>query len=63
MLCVASIQIAYAEPEFSFEFGSFGSGEGKFKSPSGLALDRGSNLLSEEPAWYPCCGRVGLRNL
>ena len=45
MISVTSLQIAYAEPEFSFEFGSFGSGEGKFKSPSGLALDRGSDLL------------------
>ena len=45
MISVTSLQIAYAEPEFSFEFGSFGSGEGKFKSPSGLTLDRGSDLL------------------
>jgi len=43
MISVTSLQIAYAEPEFSFEFGSFGSGE--VKSPSGLALDRGSDLL------------------
>jgi len=42
---VASSQMASAELSFSLEFGSFGSSEGKFKSPSGLALDRESNLL------------------
>jgi len=41
----ASSQMISAEPLFSLEFGSFGSGEGKFKSPSGLALDTGSDLL------------------
>ena len=40
-----SIQESFAEPSFSVEFGSFGTGEGKFKIPSGLALDTGSNLL------------------
>jgi len=41
----ASSQTVYAEPSFSDEFGSFGTGDGKFKSPSGLALDKGSDLL------------------
>jgi len=41
----ASSQIVYAEPSFSLEFGSFGTDEGEFKSPSGLALDAGSDLL------------------
>ncbi len=41
----ASSQIAVAEASFSLEFGSFGTGDGKFKSPSGLALDTGNNLL------------------
>ena len=41
----ASSQMIFAAPEFSLEFGSFGTGDGKFKSPSGLALDTGSNLL------------------
>jgi sugar lactone lactonase YvrE len=41
----ASSQMVFAAPEFSLEFGSFGTGDGKFKSPSGLALDTGSNLL------------------
>jgi sugar lactone lactonase YvrE len=40
-----SSQTISAEPEFSDEFGSFGTGEGKFKEPMGLALDTGSNLL------------------
>jgi len=30
---------------FSLEFGSFGTDKGEFKSPSGLALDAGSDLL------------------
>jgi DNA-binding beta-propeller fold protein YncE len=41
----ASSQQIFAQPEFSEEFGSFGTGDGKFKSPSGLALDTGTNLL------------------
>jgi len=41
----ASSQIVVAEPSFSLEFGSFGTGDGKFKSPSGLAIDTGNNLL------------------
>jgi len=42
---VASSQTVSAELSFSLEFGSFGDDEGEFKSPSGLALDRGSDLL------------------
>ena len=42
---IASSQMVFAEPEFEEEFGSFGTGDGKFKGPSGLALDTGSNLL------------------
>jgi DNA-binding beta-propeller fold protein YncE len=42
---VASSQMVFAEPSFSLEFGSFGTGDGKFKAPSGLALDTGNNLL------------------
>jgi hypothetical protein len=38
-----SSQTISAEPSFSMEFGSFGTGDGKFKAPSGLALDTGSN--------------------
>jgi DNA-binding beta-propeller fold protein YncE len=41
----ASSQMIFAQPEFSLEFGSFGTGDGKFKGPSGLALDTGTNLL------------------
>ncbi|MFZ8923003.1 MAG: hypothetical protein ACO2Y0_08630, partial [Nitrosopumilaceae archaeon] len=42
---VASSPNVHAQADFSLEFGSFGAGDGKFKSPSGLALDTGSNLL------------------
>jgi DNA-binding beta-propeller fold protein YncE len=42
---VASSQMISASPSFSLEFGSFGTGDGKFKAPSGLALDTGNNLL------------------
>jgi sugar lactone lactonase YvrE len=42
---VASSQMTFAEPEFSLEFGSFGTGDGDFKAPSGLALDTGTDLL------------------
>jgi len=42
---VASSQMVSAELSFSLEFGSFGTTEGKFKSPSGLAFDRGNDLL------------------
>jgi len=42
---VASSQTVSAELSFSLEFGSFGTTEGKFKSPSGLAFDRGNDLL------------------
>ena len=41
----ASSQTIFAEVEFSLEFGSFGTGDGKFKAPSGLALDTGNDLL------------------
>jgi len=42
---ITSSQMVSAELSFSLEFGSFGTDEGEFKSPSGLALDRGSDLL------------------
>jgi len=42
---ITSSQTVSAELSFSLEFGSFGTTEGKFKSPSGLALDTGSGLL------------------
>jgi DNA-binding beta-propeller fold protein YncE len=42
---IASSQMISAASSFSLEFGSFGTGDGKFKAPSGLALDTGSNLL------------------
>ena len=42
---ITSSQMASAELSFSLEFGSFGTTEGKFKAPSGLAFDRGNDLL------------------
>ena len=42
---ITSSQMVSAELSFSLEFGSFGTTEGKFKSPSGLAFDRGNDLL------------------
>ncbi|HUU49295.1 MAG TPA: fibronectin type III domain-containing protein, partial [Nitrosopumilaceae archaeon] len=41
----SSSQMVLAEPEFSDKFGSIGSTDGKFKSPSGLALDTGADKL------------------
>jgi len=38
-------QMVFAEPEFALEFGSFGTTDGKFKEPSGLALDTGADKL------------------
>ena len=38
-------QMAFAQPEFVLEFGSFGTTDGKFKEPSGLAFDSGANKL------------------
>jgi len=43
-LLLVSPGLAFAL-SFSLEFGSFGTTEGKFKSPSGLAFDRGNDLL------------------
>jgi len=41
----SSSQMVFAEPKFSDEFGSIGSTDGKFKSPSGLALDTDNDKL------------------
>ena len=40
-----SSNLVQGQADFSLEFGSFGTGDGKFKGPTGLALDTGSNLL------------------
>jgi len=40
-----SSQMAMADLSFSLKFGTSGSGDGKFNSPSGLALDTSNNLL------------------
>ena len=45
MLCVASIQIAYAEPEFAFKFGSLGTDNDELNNPTDLILDKnGKNV-------------------
>ena len=38
-LCIASIQFAYAEPEFSFEFGTTGTGNDEFDNPTDVIID------------------------
>ncbi|MEX0862018.1 fibronectin type III domain-containing protein, partial [Nitrosopumilus sp.] len=44
-LCIASIQIVYAEPEFAFEFGSIGTGDDKFDNPTDVVVDKnGKNI-------------------
>ncbi|MDX1441516.1 MAG: fibronectin type III domain-containing protein, partial [Nitrosopumilaceae archaeon] len=40
-----SSQMVFAEPDFTLEFGSFGTADGRFKAPSGLALDTDTDLL------------------
>ena len=40
-----SSEMAMAELTFSLKFGTLGTGEGKFKAPSGMALDTSTNLL------------------
>ncbi len=44
-LCIASIQFAYAEPEFSFKFGTTGTGDDEFDGPADVILDKnGKNI-------------------
>ncbi|MGY5144310.1 MAG: fibronectin type III domain-containing protein, partial [Candidatus Nitrosopumilus sp. bin_32a] len=44
-LCIVSIQFAYAEPEFSFEFGTSGTGNGQLNNPTDVILDKnGKNI-------------------
>ena len=38
--CVISIQFAYAEPEFSFEFGTTGTGNDEFDNPTDVIVDK-----------------------
>jgi len=45
VLCIASIQIAYAEPEFAFKFGSSGTDNDELDNPTDLILDKnGKNV-------------------
>ena len=44
-LCIVSIQFAYAEPEFSFKFGTTGTGDDEFDEPIDVILDKnGKNI-------------------
>jgi len=44
-LCLVSIQFAYAEPEFSFKFGTTGTGNGQLNNPTDVILDKnGKNI-------------------
>jgi len=44
-LCFASIQMAYAEPEFSFKFGSTGTDDDEFNNPIDIILDKNANKI------------------
>jgi len=45
MLCITFIQIAYAEPEFAFKFGSLGTDNDELNNPTDLILDKnGKNI-------------------
>jgi len=40
-----SLQIAYAEPEFSFKFGSTGTDDDEFDNPTDIILDKNANKI------------------
>ena len=45
MLCIASIQIAHAEPEFAFKFGTSGSDNDELDTPMDVVMDKnGKNI-------------------
>jgi len=45
VLCIASIQTAYAEPEFVFKFGSTGTDDDELDNPTDVILDKnGKNI-------------------
>ena len=45
-LCIASIQIGYAEPEFSLKFGSTGTGNDEFDNPTDILVsDNGRSIF------------------
>ena len=45
VLCIVSIQIAYAEPEFVFKFGSTGTDDDELDNPTDVILDKnGKNI-------------------
>ena len=44
-LCLVSIQFAYAEPEFSFKFGTTGTGDEELNNPTDVIVDKnGKNI-------------------
>ena len=44
-LCFASLQIAHAEPEFSFKFGSTGTDDDEFDDPTDVIVDKNGNKI------------------
>ncbi len=44
-LCLISIQFAYAEPEFSFKFGTTGSGDGNLNNPTDVIVDKNGKSI------------------
>ena len=45
MICIASIQLAYAQPELAFKFGSTGTGNDEFDNPTDIVVDKnGKNI-------------------
>jgi len=44
-ICIASIQFAYAEPEFSFEFGTTGTGNDEFDNPTDVIVDKNGKKI------------------
>ncbi len=44
-LCLVSIQFSYAEPEFSFKFGTSGTGNGQLNNPTDVILDKNAKNI------------------
>ena len=44
-LCIVSIQFAYAEPEFSFKFGTTGDGDDELNNPTDVVLDKNGKTI------------------
>ena len=44
-LCMVSIQFAYAEPEFSFQFGTTGTDDDEFDNPTDVIVDKNGKKI------------------